>query len=230
MSRQDATDPGAEFTRGPGASMRGLVPSLALNAVAPFVLYQILTGNGVATLDALIATSVFPIAGILVGWIRTRRLDGIAILSLVFIALGLVTSLIAGDPRFYLIKESFLTGLFGIVCLVSLALTRPLIFYFARQFAGGGDPARMARFDSLWQYPLFRRSQRLTTAVWGVAYLIEAAARYVLALVLPIPVFLVVSPVMAIGVTIALIYFSIAYGRRVARRGSELRSRRQGAA
>lgn len=213
----------APSSTGARFALRGLLPSLLLNAVAPLIAYQYLTGRHVSTINALAATAVFPVLGILGGWARTRHLDGIAIISLAFIAVGLATSLIFRDPRLYLVKESFLTGVFGLLCLGSLALPRPLIFFFARQFVSGGDPAAAARFDALWQYPTFRSSQRLTTAVWGVAYLAEALVRLALIFVLPIAVFLVVSPVMAFAVTAALIAWSVAYGQRVRRRGEARR-------
>ena len=200
---------------------RGLLPSLLVNAGAPFVAYQVLTGNGTGSAQALTVSAVFPIFGIAWGFARTRRADMIGLVSLAFIVAGVATSLISGDPRFILIKESLLTGVFGLVCLVSLLLPRPLMFYFGRQFAGGGDPARAAAFEAMWQYEAFRAVNRNMTVVWGVVYLLESSVRVVLSFVVPIPVFLVVSPILALGVTIALISWTMAYARRSARRGAE---------
>jgi intracellular septation protein A len=87
-----------------------MVPSLVISGVFPFVLYQVLTGRGVATVAALVAGSVFPPADTLWGWIRSRRLDFIAGISLFFIVISAAASLISGSARFTLIKESFSTG------------------------------------------------------------------------------------------------------------------------
>jgi hypothetical protein len=201
--------------------LRSLLPSLLVNAAAPFVAYQVLTGNGVEPTQALQTSAVFPIVGIARGYVRTRRADIIGVVSLVFIVAGVLASLISGDPRFVLIKESLLTGVFGVVCLASLLLPRPLMFYFGRQFASGGDPERAAAFEAMWQYPRFRSVNRTITLVWGVAYLVEAAVRVSLSYVLPIPEFLLVSPILAIGVTVALISWTMAYARRKARAGTE---------
>lgn len=199
----------------------GLLPSIFLNAVCPFVLFQILSGRGVPTLQALVITSVFPIAGILVGWVRTRHLDGIGLLSLVTIALGVVTSLISGSVRFYLVKESFLTGAFGLVCLASLLFPRPLMFYFARQFASGGDSARAAWFSGLWRFQPFRNGMRLISAVWGLGYVAEATVRVVISLIAQPSLVLVISPVLEIGTTIALILWTMRYSNAMRRRGDE---------
>ena len=199
--------------------LRGLLPSLIVNAVCPFVLFQVLTRLGVPTLQALLWTSPFPLAGIAVDWARARRLNGIGLISLVLIVLGILTSLISGNVRFFLVKESFGTATFGLVCLISLLLPRPLLFYFGREFASGGDPARAAWFSGLWQYPGFRRGMRLMTTVWGVAYVTEALARVGLALVAPPSLVLVASPVLAFAVTALLLVWTIRYSQAMRRRG-----------
>ncbi len=201
------------------SGVRQLAPSLILNALCPYLFYQLLSQRGVPTVPALTATAVFPIAGTLVSWVRTRHADGIGIISLVFIVLGAISSLLSGDVHFFLVKESFLTGLFGLVCLGSLLLSRPLMFYFSRQFATAGDPEQVARWDALWQYPTFRHGMRLVTAVWGLAYVGEAIARVIMAFLLPPPVVVGVSPVLALAVTVVLIAWSFSYGRAMRRRG-----------
>jgi hypothetical protein len=43
------------------------------------------------------------------------------------------------------IRESLVTGLFGIACLISLSslsMRRPLMFYLGRSFATSGDPEK----------------------------------------------------------------------------------------
>jgi hypothetical protein len=143
---------------------------------------------------------------------------------LFLIGLGLLTTLISGSPRFFLIKESFLTGFFGLVFLGSLLLSRPLSFYLGRQFVSGGDPSRAAWFEGLWQYPSFRSSQRLIALVWGVGLLSEALISLGLVFILPTPTFLVISPLMVMGVTVGLIIWTMSYGRRrgaAARREAE---------
>jgi hypothetical protein len=207
--------------------LRNLAPSLLINAVLPFLLYQYLTAHQVSTVNALSATAVFPIAGITLGWVRTRRLDIIGVISLIFIVPGVLTSLISGSPQFFLIKESVLTGLFGLSFLGSLLLPRPLMFYLSRQFYSGGDPSRAARFEERWQFPSFRFSQRLMTVVWGGVLIGEALIRVGLVFVLPIPIFLEISPVMAATIILGLSIWTMSYVRRraaAARREGEMRA------
>lgn len=200
-------------------TLRGMAPSILVNGVLTLLAYQVLVGQHVASVRALIITALIPAAWTVGSVARTRRVDALGALSLIFIALGILGSLISGNARFILIKDSFLTGLFGLVFLGSFLLPRPLMFYFGRQFATGGDPHRIARWEGLWQYESFRHANRVMTAVWGSSYVLEAAARVALVFVLPVAAFLVVSPLMAYAVTIGLIYWTIRYGRATARRG-----------
>lgn len=217
----DPAQPPAEArpTGSPRALLLGLLPTLVVNGLLPYLLFQVLSSRGVTTVQALAATSVFPIAWTLVGWARTRRLDPIGILSLVLIAIGLATSLATGSARLYLVRESFLTGTLGLAFLVTLLLPRPALFWLGSSFATGGDPARLAWWNGLWQYALFRRGIRLMTAVWGVALVAEASVRVVLALTVSPATVLAVSPVLALGTTALLLIWTFRYGARMRRRG-----------
>ncbi len=231
QTSKPATSPTDFLEERPGGqrfNVRGMLPSLILSAVLPFVTYRVLSAQGIDDVRALTASAIFPLLETVFGLLRTRHADLIGVISLFFIVVGVITSVISGDARFILMKESFLTGLFGVACLFSLVLMpRPIMFFFGRQFAGGGDPARSAAFDNLWQYPSFRSVNRRMTLVWGCAYVLEAVARIVLTVALPISLFLIVSPVMALGVTIALVTWTMAYARRSAQRGAALQASMQ---
>jgi hypothetical protein len=91
---------------------------------ARVVCFQVLSGRGVRTVQALAATSVFPLGWTAIGWLRSRRLDAIAAISLVLIAIGLIISLASGNAHFYLVRESVLSAAFGLGFLGTLLLPR----------------------------------------------------------------------------------------------------------
>jgi intracellular septation protein A len=208
-----------------GQAVHGLFPTIALNGVLPFLLYEALAKRGVAAAPALCAGAIFPVAGIAAEWVRTRRIAFMSAVSLVFIALGVAGSLISGDAHFTLLKESAFTGLTGLLFLGSLLAKRPVMFVAGRQFMAHGDPERMAAWDRNWQYAGFRRAMRTMTAVWGVAYLIEALIRVGLVFLLSTSAFLIVSQVLIYGTTAALIAWTMRYGRTMRRRAT-VRARR----
>jgi intracellular septation protein A len=198
----------------------GLIPAIIVNAVLPLVAYTILTGRGWSPVGALSASAVFPVIAMLVSIARTRGLDGLALITLILIVLGLLGSLVSGSPRFHLVKESVLTGAFGIACAVSLVLPRPLAFFFGRQFATAGDSARVQIWNSYWVYPQFRRVQYTITGVWAAGLLLDAGLRVVLSLVLPVADVVWLSPAIFYAGLFALLMWMFSYIGRARARAS----------
>jgi hypothetical protein len=188
-----------------------MLPTLIFDVAAPIVIFNVLTASGVPTLWALVLGGLSPALNTLRVWAKTRRLEPLGIIVISFMVLGTTASLISGSVFVALIKDSFLTATFGCICLGSLLGARPLMFYINRQFVAGDDPVRLEWWNGLWQYPEVRRRLRRVTAVWGIAYLIEAVLRIGFALVLSPAQVVVVSPVMAFGAMIVLIAWSRRY-------------------
>jgi len=198
-------EPGASF------SFMQMLPTLVVDVAMPIITFNVLTHNGVSTLWALAAGGLFPALNNLRVWITARKLEPLGIIVMTFLVIGTTGSLISGSVFFMLIKESVLTATFGFICLGSILAERPLMFYINRQFVAGDDPVKLEWWNGLWQYPGFRAAQRKVTAVWGVAYLAEAALRVVFALVMSPAEVVTISPIMAFGVTIALIVWTRRY-------------------
>ncbi len=202
-----------------GFNSRGFTRSIVLNAAVPLALYYLAKNSLAASgFTALAIAAAFPLAGSLIGVVRARRLDLIAILALLGIAVSMIGIALGGDPRILLIRESFLTGALGISNFVSLLLPRPLMFYFGRQFATGGDPVRIAEYDAQYQIPAARRVHRLITIVWGCVFTGEFILRVVMVYTLPIPVVIAISPFIFGGIVLGTITWTFAYIRRVRER------------
>jgi hypothetical protein len=179
--RPAGTSPHARPPTSGAAMVKGLAPMVVIDVVLPLVTYFVLRGTGMGPFWAYLISGIWPLLKLLVGAVRTRHLDAFSIMILIFIVLGAVTALVTGDVRTLLVRDSITTGGFGLVCLISLLFARPLLFYIGRTFATDGSPAGYAWWDSLWQYPTFRSSQRVITAMWGIAYVAESVLRIVLA-------------------------------------------------
>jgi hypothetical protein len=116
------------------------------------------------------------------------------------------------------------TGLFGLVLLVTVPTSRPLMFLFGRRFATNGDPARVAWWNGLWAYPAFRRTQRAMTLMWGLTFLAEAVVRSVLAFRLPVATMVVVNAVVPPVVIGVLALVTAIWGVRARRAGEARRA------
>lgn len=205
--------------------MAGMIPDVIVSGVLPIVLTNVLLANGVAAVPALVAGAIFPLGSNLFSLARTRRASVIGVITLAFIVLGAVSSLLSGDPRFTLAKNSAFTGVYGLIYLATLCVGKPLMFTLGRQFVAGNDPDKLAHWNGMWQYPAFRRVQRLMTSVWGGVLLAEAAVRIALVYLtdLPVNAMQLIAEVMTYAVIFALIAWTVWYGKRAAASGERRR-------
>ena len=104
---------------------------LAVNIAAPVLIYdRIAPAHG--DMVALLASTLPPLLWSLGAFLRTRRVDAIALVVLAGILLSLIAMAGGGGPRFLQLRENLVTGLIGLVFLGSAAIGKPLIFQFAR--------------------------------------------------------------------------------------------------
>src|ERR1700724_3383431 len=227
-SRPDSvTPPPRDLSSADGLSIRGVVPSLVIDGLLPLLTYVLLTSY-VPHLSQVIAlglSATFPTVNGLVTIVRRRPLDIIGAIVLIGIAVSILATLVGGDPKLLLVRESFVTGALGMVCLTSLVWPRPMMFYIGRQFSAGEDPVKIAEFNALWQYPRARHTFRVITVVWAIGWTSEFALRVMMVWRLSISEVLAISPFVFNGITIGLIAWSIAYGRRQRQRGTEARAK-----
>jgi hypothetical protein len=192
--------------------------SIAVFDIAgPLVAYQLLRSHGMSEVSALVLSGVFPAVGVALAVVRHHRLDAIGALVLIGIAVGTLLGLASGSPRLVLVEGSVPTGIFGLVCLGSLWTSRPLMYRFALEFIGP-DTAKGRDFAGRWQYAGFRRVFTVMTVVWGVAYLIEAAARVVIVEITSAGTALAVSKIMPYAVAGVLVAWMTVYGQRAKRK------------
>ncbi|MEV7613696.1 VC0807 family protein [Streptomyces sp. NPDC089799] len=215
-----ATQPEPPARSGSSAAI-GWVLTIGLNVVAPILTYNTLKDDhGWSEFAALLASSAWPVldTAVVVAW--RRKIDEFALVTLVFIVITAVVSLVgAHSARALLIKDSGITGLFGLLCLATLLAPRPLMFYFGRKFATDGTPESTSWWNGLWQYEGFRRTMIVMTTVWGVAYVAEALVRIALAYTLDTDTMVTLSPFMIYGVLGALAFWTMQYGKRSKARG-----------
>jgi hypothetical protein len=205
------------------AGYRPLIVSLAcdilLNATIPVACYFLAKRFiSPSELVALIFATIFPVLKSMYDLIRLRELDPVAVVVLLGILTSILALFLGGDPRILLVRESLLTGAFGVACLVSLMFPRPIMFYFALYFMSAHDPQKREAINARWQNPIVRRAHRLVTAVWGIVYVGEFAVRTTFVYSLPAAVVLVVSPFLIGLATMCTIFWSFWYANKVRER------------
>ncbi|HTX49626.1 MAG TPA: VC0807 family protein [Caulobacteraceae bacterium] len=163
---------------------------------------------------ALMAASAPPLCWTILEFARRRRVDALSLLVLTGIALSLLAFFGGGGVRVLQLREHLVTALVGLIFLGSLAIGRPLIYHLARARVRRVSPAELQRLESIQGSDVFRRTMTLLTLAWGIGLVAESALACALVFTLSIPQFLVVSPILGTGVTLALTAWTFWYAYR----------------
>lgn len=164
-----------------------LAPLLVDVAVPVGGYYLLKNGFGMSTLAALGWSSVVPALRTAWGAVKERTVNGLAALILFVNVVGLLLSLVSGDPRLMLAKDSGVSSAIGIGILVSVALGRPMMTAAMKPWVVKGDAGREEAWGRLASGSArFRRAEKVFSLVWGVVLLAECLVRVVGAYTLPV--------------------------------------------
>ncbi|WP_432887653.1 VC0807 family protein [Kribbella sp. CA-245084] len=198
--------------------MRKQLTGLLWDVGLPLVVYYAGRILGYDVLPALAAAAGAALLRVAVIAVVRRRLNGLAAFVGGTFAVLLVVSLLTGDPRILLAKESVLSGAAGLLLLGSCLLGRPLVYAIARK-ANAGKPELLAEWDDRWRtQPTFRKHFATLTAVFGGVLLADAIIRLVLVYTLPVNTMANLSPVMHVAALGILIGWSLWYRNHRQRR------------
>jgi hypothetical protein len=162
---------------------------------------------------SLVAASLLAAPAVIITLVKQRKVNVTALFTLSLLLLGALMSLVTGDPRVLLVRDSWLTAALGLWVLGALPTQRP----FARTLAQSIVIAKIGaeghrKWDNQWHTdPAFRRHLRVVTAVWGLGLTMDAGVRVVLAYALPVDLVPAVSTAQWLVVLTGLIFFHIKY-------------------
>lgn len=171
----------------PPLSLRGQLGIFVFDIGAPIASYYLLRAMGVSALVALSASAALPAFAAVWQLVARRRVDPVAVLVIVTMAVSVLAAAVTHSPRLLLAKEGLVTGLWGIVFVASLAARRPVAYSIARPLMEGRRVFAARSWDDLWAgEPAFRRIWRVSTLIWGGALLADAVIRVIMAYSLPV--------------------------------------------
>ncbi len=188
--------------------------SIVINAVCPYLIYRALAPHyPPSDVTPLLVSTVFPLIGLVLGAVRQRMVDVISIISLVEIGISILVTLVAADVRLALIARALQGTLTGVFFLLTVAVNRPLFYYFARQFVAANSPAVLAGFEDANRRDGLRTFRKLTV-VWGFAVILGSAGNLALALNVSPANYLLYSPLLGIGTNVVMIAWTIRTARK----------------
>ncbi|MGW4767954.1 VC0807 family protein [Nocardia sp. NPDC004278] len=201
-------------SRQQNAAVRRLIArQLIVELVLPIGGYYGLRAAGVNPWLALIAPAVLTVPFLAYQAIRQRRVDTVALFTLTMIVVGAVMSLVTGDPRTLMVRDSWIFGVLGLWILATLFTQQPFIRTTSRAIVTvkiGEEGYR--QWDARWHNDSEFRSQlRVLTAVWGATFTGDALLRVALAYTLPIDSVPLVSSLQWLAVLAGLWTFHTVY-------------------
>ncbi|MEV6972612.1 VC0807 family protein [Kitasatospora sp. NPDC093806] len=197
----------------PGNPKADLIRTAVMEVGVPLGLYYGLRAAGLGQWLALLVSGAVPLARLIHTVAAERRVSAVSLFTLSVMACGTAITLLTGDARLLLARESYLTGLLGLWMIGTLLARRPFMFTTMVRML----PEETARtwYSSWERHASFRAAMRWMSAAWGAAFLIDSAARIAMAYTLPVDLVPVLSVVLLVGMLMAIVRISKSYGRRM---------------
>ncbi|KAF9213794.1 hypothetical protein BGZ59_004805 [Podila verticillata] len=172
-----------------------LAISMFIDVVLPVILYYTLKSH-MSALAALLISSAPPAINCITKFFVYRRVDPIGLLIIFGFGLSAILSVIDGNPRLLLLRDSLVTCASGLIFLASLIpikigkfQVKPLTFGVSAQMMAAspsiqyfveGNLVEQSLSEFCWQWSRhYRRGMRGLTAVWGIALLLEFTIRLI---------------------------------------------------
>jgi hypothetical protein len=189
-------------------NLRAFLPNLLVSWIVPIAAYELISPRVNNDLLALSISAAIPALITLGTFVFRRKVNVIGLIAVVGFAIGLAVSVFTGGNELAVkLHEPVLTGLIGLVFLLSVAFGRPLFLVITRW---------RSRTRPATPTPTTKRRANVLSALIGATLLVHAIVVTILAVTLSTGTFLAVYrpiglPILAIGAGIMFLY-----GRRSA--------------
>ena len=186
---------------GRGSGLATALRPLLIDVGVPVGSYYLLhNALGASLWLSLALSSIGPAVRAIAGLAARRELNLLAVLMLAVNLAGIAVSLLSGDPRAMIAKDSVISSVIAFGILISAALRHPLMSAGLKPFITKGKTERMAAWDRLSTASArFRRLEILFSTIWGLALLAECVARVVGAYTLPVTTMVWLGTVFTLG-------------------------------
>jgi hypothetical protein len=188
------------------AALAGLA-SVAINFAAPLLAYHLIRPHTGSSAMALALSGAIPVVYTLAILAVRSKLSALGVVSVALFAIGVLASWVSGGGALAMeLQDPALFGLFGIACLVSIAVGHPLHQVILRAMG-----RRNPHYTQVADRAAASGTSTVSTAIIGLAFLGHAVAVAVLALTQTISTFLALQnpvglPFLGLGVAGLFIY------------------------
>lgn len=194
---------------------RRVVVQVVVDVVLPLILFYVLRQAGASILLASVLSGAVPGARAVLSLLR-GKVDVMGLVMLSLFVVGAAVAYLEGDPRIIFAKDGWLTGMFGLWIIASLAMRRPFMLHLGRMIATlkKGD-AEGASWEQRWHdEPRFRHDLRFVSCVVGVVLVVDAVVRVVIAYTVPLDVVPLVTNIQYVVMLAGLLGWFFPYTAR----------------
>lgn len=169
------TRPGAQGPSG-RAVLTGLA-SVAVNFVVPLVAYHLVRPHTDSSAMALALVGAIPVVWTLAILVVRRKLSALGMVGVALFAVGVLISWVSGGSTLAMeLQDPVIFGLFGIACLVSIAVGHPLHQVILRAMGRNNS-----RYTEVADRAAASGTSMVSTLIIGLAFVSHAIAVAVLA-------------------------------------------------
>lgn len=169
------TRPGAQGPSG-RAVLTGLA-SVAINFVVPLVAYHLVRPHTDSSAMALALVGAIPVVWTLAILVVRRKLSALGMVGVALFAVGVLISWVSGGSTLAMeLQDPVIFGLFGIACLVSIAVGHPLHQVILRAMGRNNS-----RYTEVADRAAASGTSMVSTLIIGLAFVSHAIAVAVLA-------------------------------------------------
>lgn len=144
-----------------------------LSAIIPILIFYFFDKLNM-TLDGIVLCGVWSIGVVVLGFVRDKKFNALAVMSGAFSAISLICTVISKNPTFYMAAPIIQDLLIALVFSISLFSNRSLIQVLVEQ-----SYLKNAS-ESLKSSPKYKAAWRILTIAWALLNLSQAALRIML--------------------------------------------------
>jgi Intracellular septation protein A len=144
-----------------------------VSAVIPLIVFYVFDSMGMV-LTGTIVSGAWCVLIVIIGLVRDKKINFIALLSAIFSAIGLVGTIISQSPRFYMASPIICDLILALVFIGSIFFPRPVLQAAVENTWGNSIPMKARgtqEYKSMW---------KILSIGWGIISLIQAVLRTIL--------------------------------------------------
>ena len=144
-----------------------------VSAIIPIIIFYVFDKNG-KTIDGIILSGGWSIGVVLINYIIERKINALAIMSVVFSGIGLIGTVVSKNATFYLISPIIQDIIVALIFFVSLFFEKSLIQVVVEQSYLKNTSGELKK------HPKYKSAWKILTVLWGFVNLSHAVLKIIL--------------------------------------------------